>query len=53
MVEEVERLAGVVGLQPEGNFAEFDGEGIEVHAVDTGADRVAEGRAIGRWRRLL
>ena len=47
MVEEGERLAGDVGFEPEGNFAQLDGERIEVHAVDAVADDVAHGFAEG------
>ncbi len=53
VVEEVEGFAGDVGLQPEGDFAEFDREGVEVHAVDAGADDIAEGEAEGGGRGLF
>ena len=53
MVEEIERLAGIVRLQPKGDFAEFDGERVEVNAVDTFADGVAQRGAVGGRRRLL
>ncbi len=45
VVEEVERFAGVVGFQPEGDLAEFDGQRVQVHAVDAVADHVADGAA--------
>jgi hypothetical protein len=48
VVEEVERLAGIVGLEPEGDLAQLDGERVEVDALDTGADHVAQRRAVGR-----
>ena len=53
VVQKVERLAGVVGFQPERDLAEFDGERVQVHAVDAGADHVADRGAKGRGRWLL
>ena len=53
VVEEVERLAGDVGFEPEGDFAEFDGEGVQVHAVDAVADDVADGLAEGGGARVV
>lgn len=47
VVEEAERFTGDVSLQPEGDLAEFHGEGIEVHAVDAVFDDVAYGLAEG------
>ena len=53
MVQEVERLAGVVRLKPEGDLAQLDGQRIEVNSVDAGPDHVAEGGAKGWGRRLF
>ena len=53
VVEEVERLAGDVGLEPEGDLAEFHGQRVEVDAVDAVADDVADRRAVGARRGLL
>ena len=53
VVEEVERLAGIVGFEPEGNLAEFDRQRVQVHAVDAGADHVAQRGAVSRGRGLL
>lgn len=53
VVEEVEGFAGVVGFEPEGHFAEFDGERVEVHAVDAFADHVADGGAESDGGRLF
>ena len=53
VVEEVERLAGVVGFQPEGHLAQFDGQGVQVHAVDTLTNHIAYGGAEGSGCGLL
>jgi hypothetical protein len=53
VVEEVERFAGVVGFQPEGDLAEFHGQRVQVDAVDAFADDVADGGAKGAGRGLL
>lgn len=47
VVEEIEGFAGAVGFQPECDFAEFHGEGVEVHSVDAVADHIAYGLAEG------
>ena len=41
MVKEGERLFGVVRLNPECDFAEFNGEWVFVHAVDAVGDDIA------------
>jgi hypothetical protein len=38
VVEEAEGLAGIDGLQPEGDAAELDGHGVDVHAVEAAAE---------------
>ena len=43
MVEEGKGLAGLEGLEPEGDLAELDGHGVDVHAVEAVADDVAQG----------
>ena len=53
VVEKVERLAGIVGLQPEGDLAEFDRQRVQVHAVDAVADHVAHGGTEGGGRGLF
>src|ERR1019366_10706324 len=53
VVQKVERLAGVVGLQPKGDPAEIHSERIEVHSIDTSSDHVAQCRAKSRWRGLF
>src|SRR3990172_7207406 len=35
VVKEMERLAWIVGLKPEGDFAQFNWKGIFIHAVNT------------------
>ena len=45
VVEEGEREAGGVGFDPEGDFAEVDGEGVFVDGVDALLDDVAAGVA--------
>ena len=45
MVKEGEWLFGVVRLNPECNFAEFNGEWVFVHAVDAVGDDIADGAA--------
>jgi hypothetical protein len=46
VVEEAEGLAGIDGFQPEGDAAEFDGHGVDVHAVEAAAGDFAEGVAV-------
>ena len=46
VVEEAEGLAGIDGLEPEGDAAEFDGHGVDVHAVEAAAGDLAEGVAV-------
>ena len=53
VVEEVERLARVVGLEPQGYPAELHCERIQVHAIDTSADHITQGGAVGGGRGLL
>jgi len=43
MFQEGQRPAGLQGLQPEVDFAQFHGHGVDVHAVDAPADHVAQG----------
>ena len=45
VVEEGERLARVHGFEPEGDLAELDGHGVDVHAVYAVGDNFAEGVA--------
>ena len=47
VIKEVKRLSGDVGLKPEGDLAQFDGERIEVYAIDAFANDVANGGAEG------
>ena len=53
VVEEVEAFAGDMGFEPEGDFAEFDGERVEVHAVDAVADDIADGFTKGQRAGLV
>jgi len=53
VVEEVERRAGVVGFQPESHLAQFNGQGVLIHAIDALADHVAHGGAEGSGCGLL
>jgi hypothetical protein len=53
VVEEVERFAGVVGFQPEGDLAEFHRQRVQVDAVDAFADHVADGGCGRRWARAV
>ena len=48
VIEKVERLAGIASFQPEGDLAQFDDQGVQIHAVDTFADDVADRGAEGR-----
>jgi hypothetical protein len=49
VVEEVERFAGVVGFQPEGDLAEFHSQRVQIDAVDAFANDVADGGTESRW----
>jgi hypothetical protein len=48
-VEEGEGFLGDVGFNPEGDAAEFYGEGIFIHAVEAMGDDVAHGLAEFFW----
>jgi hypothetical protein len=47
VLEERQGLAGFEGFEPEVDFAEFDGHGVDVDAVEAAPDDVAEGLADG------
>jgi hypothetical protein len=53
MVQKIERLAGIMRLQPKGDLTEFNGERIEIHPINASADHVAQGGAESRGRWLL
>ncbi len=42
MVEESQWLAGLKRFQPEGGLAQFDGERIQVHPVDSTGEDLAQ-----------
>ena len=45
VIEEIQGFAGDVGFEPEGDLAEFDGERVDVDAVDAFVDDIAHGSA--------
>ena len=53
VIEEGERFAGLGGFEPKGDFAQLDGHGIHVHAVEAVADDFAQGVAELVGRRLF
>nr|WP_246035677.1 hypothetical protein [Dictyobacter kobayashii] len=44
-IQEGERLAGLDGLHPQVDFAELDGHGVNIDAIDTMADHITQGGA--------
>ncbi len=46
VVEKGERFAGFEGFEPESDFAQLDGHGVDVHAVKAVADDIAQGGAV-------
>ena len=53
VVEEAERLARPVPLQPEGEFAQVNGQRVEVHSVDAVRNHIPHGEAELLRRRLV
>ena len=53
VVEKGERFAGFEGFEPEGDFAQLDGHGIDVHAIKAVADDVAQGGLIDARTRFF
>ena len=53
VVKEVQWLSGNMGLKPERYLAEFNGQGVEVNAVDAVANDVADRRPECAWGGLF